>query len=738
MFSDAPRKQREELASYAGWVYGAVAARSEDVSQIKLHLMKTNAARDDTEEVTDHEALSLLRQVNPWTTMQELFEYTQAYKDLAGEAFWYLVKAGDRIIQIWLLRPDWMRVETDAKKFITGYVYQIPGASEIKFAPEEVIHHRNFNPLDPYRGMSIVRAAAITIDTEEAAEKYNFRFFKSGAAPAIVLKTPEKLDDQIMKRMRAQWQNEFGGADKAHRLAILEKGLEVQPFSQSMRDLEFLGGMAFNRDKVLALFKVPKTRLGMTEGVSVSNTEASINAYIKHTIKPQMQRIANTLTEFLLPNYDDGEDMFFTFDDPTPENKEATLKLYETLLKSGAISPNEIRALEGMDSVEGGDRLYIQANLVPITDLANEDEPTKAVRPNRKKDIPPKTLKKKLTSDLSTKVTNKVIAALAKYRKQNDNENLGRCQLSQEAQEAFWKAYVQKSIGFEENFRKRMVEIYERQEKETIKRLHASQKALTGSDVDDVLFNLKTENKVAIEILVPITREYFEQAGGEALELVGSDEVFNMGDATVRNFFRTRALSGIKHTNRVTRTALRSILVDAVREGTGIDPTARRIRNLFGDAKKMRALRIARTEIMRAGNTATLEGYKQSRVVQGKEWFTALDERVCEWCMPMNGRVKSLDNNYFHQGESFMGNKGGTIKLGFEDVASPPLHPNCRCVLVPIVGRRRAASGPKQKIDLDAERKAMHEQLKQDLKKDVTEKVKEGVDAELKKIADEL
>jgi len=110
-------------------------------------------------------------------TMRQLIEYTQAYKDLTGDAFWYLERAGTgdagMITQIWLLRPDYVNIKTSADGFISGYEYVVPGNNPIALNTKQIIHHKEFNPKNPYRGLSVVRAAAVTIDSEVYAENYN-------------------------------------------------------------------------------------------------------------------------------------------------------------------------------------------------------------------------------------------------------------------------------------------------------------------------------------------------------------------------------------------------------------------------------------------------------------------------------------------------------------------------------------------------------------------------------------
>jgi len=712
-------KSTDQLGSYISWVYGCVKARATDVSKIQLKLYKVNRKTGETEDVEEHDSVSLLRSVNPFMTLKQLVEYTQAYKDLAGEAFWLLERAGNGsglITQIWLLRPDYIDIKTSVTGFVSGYVYKVPGAQPIDLKVEEVIHHKEFNPLNPYRGMGVVRAAAVTIDTDEYADDYNKNFFRNSAQPDIVLSTEQKLTDAQVKRISAEWHNKYGGTRNAHKLAILEGGLEVQPFSMKHSEMEFLEGKGFNRDKIMALFQVPKTRLGMTDNVTVSNAEATINIYLKYVVKDLMERVADTLTEFLLPKYKGTEDMFFAIEDPVPEDVKVKLERLRGLFAIGALTPNEARHEQGFDEVEGLDGFYLAINQsaiageagTPQQRVTNEEGKQvtfKAKKRATKVAVPPRRLKDKVAGDVSKKITAEVMAEItATMPKMVKKEvALPSSSWKPDVKEAFWKQLVDRSDANEKKYIELLKQYFDREEQEVVERLHAADRKAAGqkissSDIENILISVVAENKIAADLLLPLVREILEQSGKDVVDFVGGDVEFDANTEAVRQFMRVDALKGLRVMNKTTKSLLRKALAQAVEEGLGPIVTARKIRDVFTEARQMRALRVARTETLKAANRGALEAYRQSGVVVGKEWFTSLDEGVCQWCGPLHGKVQALDNNFFNEGESYLGNKGGILRFNLEDIPTPPLHPNCRCTLIPItINQERSAEAPKQK-----------------------------------------
>ena len=105
----------------------------------------------------------------------------------------------------------------------------------------------------------------------------------------------------------------------------------------------------------------------------------------------------------------------------------------------------------------------------------------------------------------------------------------------------------------------------------------------------------------------------------------------------------------------------------------------------FTELKTSRAEMIVRTETVRAWNRWSELWRKESGVVAKKQRYTALDERVCQYCWPMNWRTIDLDGNFFNQNDVLIWRDWGEMKLDYSDTPYPPLHPNCRCVILPVI-----------------------------------------------------
>jgi len=384
-FAPPEPKSEDMLRSLKGWVYSCVTAITEEVANINYKLLKME--NGDFIEQEESPLLDLLYRVNPFQTKPEFLKLHQSYMELSGESFWFLErgkenpKPNDPIKELWLLRPDWIDVVPDENTFIKGYTYRMAGKN-LSFKPFEIITFKYPNPLNPYRGMSPVQAAALAIDTERYSSEWNRNFFYNSARPDAVLKTKDVLGEDSYKRLQSQWEANYGGIKNAQRIAILEQGLEYQQMSLSQKDMDFMLQKGMTRDEILGVWRVPKTVLGITEDVTVSNAEATNYVFGSRVIKPKMQALVDNLNEYLVPLY--GDNLWMDFDDPTPENREKKIQEYVNGFNKW-LTINEIRNAEGLPPVSGGDAIYQTMANMPVGQV--ENYPTEEQEPETPKSL---------------------------------------------------------------------------------------------------------------------------------------------------------------------------------------------------------------------------------------------------------------------------------------------------------------------------------------------------------------
>jgi HK97 family phage portal protein len=184
--------------------------------------------------------------------------------------------------------------------------------------------------------------------------------------------------------------------------------------------------------------------------------------------------------------------------------------------------------------------------------------------------------------------------------------------------------------------------------------------------------------------------------------------------------FSNRAADAV---NRYTAVKFSKVIGDGVANGETIPQIAERVKVWAvkdGDGERAttrRAITIARTEAQRASRSAEVEAWKSSGVVTGKTWLLAPDP--CEFCEAASDAFSKnavgLEDSFYQKGDLLFGTPDAEgnrreMLMDYEDIDGPPLHPNCRCSLQPVLDDESEAILREAEAELKAEMEAIDKQ----------------------------
>lgn len=371
------------LQANKGWVYRNNDAIAQEVSKIEFELYTVGLSEGEIvyNEVESHPLLDLLDKPNAETVKSDAMYIIQSHKKLSGDAFWLKLRNGNQVIGLRTLPPDKITLNLQPPTLqdptvIQSYHYQdvIDGNKiDVVYDTKDIIHFKKPNPSNPFRGYGAVEALAETIDLDNLTTETTLNFFKNGAINNFVLSTDAKVNDEQLKRLRAEMKASYGGVANAYKTMILGGGLKPVDISFSNKDQEFLGQLEWYRDKIMYGFGNTKASLGMIDDVNRASHEGSIIEWQRNTIKPDMEAIVNTLNEFLVPEF--GKNLVLGFNDPVPEDRSDDIGEIKDLYPIGVITLNEARELAELDPMDNGDEVYQKPAPVIADPNANDSNP---------------------------------------------------------------------------------------------------------------------------------------------------------------------------------------------------------------------------------------------------------------------------------------------------------------------------------------------------------------------------
>ena len=241
----------------------------------------------------------------------------------------------------------------------TTYVKKYTFNERIDYAPNEIIHIKENSFKSIYRGTSRLKAAQRTMQLMANMRDFQDNFFKNGAVPGLVIKSPNTLSDKIKKRLIASWAEKYRPVAGGKRPLILDGGLEVAPISNvSFRELDFQPAISVNENIILKALGIPPILL---DSGNNANIRPNTRMYYLETILPIIRKWNFAFERFF---------GFYIKEDVTdvpslqPELSDQS-QYYTSLVNTGVITPNEARDRLGFDpdSDPSSDKLRIPANI---------------------------------------------------------------------------------------------------------------------------------------------------------------------------------------------------------------------------------------------------------------------------------------------------------------------------------------------------------------------------------------
>ena len=246
-----------------------------------------------------------------------------------------------------------VEIETDDKTYIKKYTYQ----GQVDYSPDEIIHvkENSFNSI--YRGVPRLKPAYRTMLLLNSMRNFQDNFFKNGAVPGLVLKSPNTLSEKIKERMLAAWRARYNPSTGGRRPLILDGGLEVDNLTEvNFKDLDFQEAISSNEKIILQAIGVPPILL---DSGNNANIRPNHRLYYLETVLPIVRKINFAFERFF--GFDLEEDISGV---PAlqPELKDQAA-YYSTLVNTGIMAPNEAREAMRMEPLEGHDDLRVPANI---------------------------------------------------------------------------------------------------------------------------------------------------------------------------------------------------------------------------------------------------------------------------------------------------------------------------------------------------------------------------------------
>jgi HK97 family phage portal protein len=292
--------------------------------------------------------LLLNREPNPYQDVSTFKRNLLVDFMIDGNIFVYFDGA-----HLYHLPADHVTIYSDERQYVEKYTYD----NSIDYNPSEIIHikENSFNSI--YRGVPRLKPALRTMQLLSSMRKFQDNFFKNGAIPGLVLKSPNTLSEKIKERMLQAWVARYNPQSGGRRPLFLDGGLEVEDLTEiNFKELDFQEGIASNEKIILKALGVPPI---LMDSGNNANLRPNHRLYYLETILPIINKIAYAFERYFGFKLDEDVTGIPALQ---PELRDQA-SYFATLVNTGIMTPNEAREALRLEEIEGFDTPRVPANI---------------------------------------------------------------------------------------------------------------------------------------------------------------------------------------------------------------------------------------------------------------------------------------------------------------------------------------------------------------------------------------
>ena len=268
--------------------------------------------------------------------------YTRVYRNSIGEAVALLV-----------LDPNLVEPMTTAD----GDVVYVWDGGRATIPSADMLHITELVMPGQVKGVSRIDQVKQELGLSQALTEFAARFFANGTAVGGIIQTEAAVTVEQAKAVKSSFEATHKGAGKAHGVAVIGGGGKFVPTSTAPEEAQMLESRAQQIETIARVFRVPPPKIGITTpgSMSYASVEQLQISWTQDSVRPYAAKIEDAYSR-LLP-----ETAFIrlNMDALLRGDTESRYNAYSTALQSGWASINDVRRLEDMPPVDGGDGVRV-------------------------------------------------------------------------------------------------------------------------------------------------------------------------------------------------------------------------------------------------------------------------------------------------------------------------------------------------------------------------------------------
>lgn len=340
-------------------------------------------------KATPNPVYKLLRsRPNQYMTPSLFWATVENNRNHYGNAYVFIRKelnrkkyGGSLIVKdLWIMPSENVRVIIDNKgifgnKDAIWYVYTDKYSGEQSvFSSEDVLHFKTSFSFDGILGRPVSEILQYTLEGNVESQNFINNLYKTGLSAKATLEYTGDLDSEKEAKLIKGLERFANGSQNAGKIIPIPLGMKLQPLDIKLTDSQFYELKKYSALQIAGAFGIKPNQINNYEKSSYSNSESQQLSFYVDTELFILKQYEEELNFKLLSDKELDQGMYLKFNEKALLRTDSKTQM-ECLAKgvnNGIYTPNEARSYLDLVSIDDGDKLIVNGNYIPITDVGKQ------------------------------------------------------------------------------------------------------------------------------------------------------------------------------------------------------------------------------------------------------------------------------------------------------------------------------------------------------------------------------
>lgn len=247
-------------------------------------------------------------------------------------------------------------------------------AEQYLFNSDDVMHFKTSYSFDGILGVPVREILKNTLEGGLESQTFMNNLYKSGLTAKAVLEYTGDLNKEAKERLVKGFEDFSNGSKNSGKIIPVPLGMKLVPLDIKLTDSQFFELKKFNSLQIAGAFGIKPNQLNDYEKSSYSNSEMQQLSFYVDTVLFILKQYEEELNYKLLNKQEIEEGYHFKFNEKVllRTDSKTQMEILSKGVNNGLIMPNEGRDELGYPAEEGGDKLFMNGNYIPITDVGKQ------------------------------------------------------------------------------------------------------------------------------------------------------------------------------------------------------------------------------------------------------------------------------------------------------------------------------------------------------------------------------